>query len=116
MKDFKGKVAVITGAANGFGKEYVKEAAKRGMKIVAVDIEGEEVLACEPLAKELGAEDIICVQADVSLFEDTQKIVKTTMEKYGQIDLLINNAGTGKGGTISNLPLRYITMQMRVRH
>ncbi len=106
MKDFKGKVAVITGAANGFGKEYVKEAAKRGMKIVAVDIEGEEVLACEPLARELGAEDIICVQADVSLFEDTQKIVKTTMEKYGQIDLLINNAGTGKGGTISNLPLR----------
>ena len=33
MKDFKGRVAVITGAANGFGREYVKEAAKRGMKI-----------------------------------------------------------------------------------
>ena len=106
MKDFKGKVAVITGAANGFGFEFVKEAAKRGMKILAVDIEGEEVFRCEPVAKELGAEETVCLQADVSLFEDTQKVVKTAMEKWGQIDLLINNAGTGKGGTISNLPLR----------
>ena len=106
MKDFKGRVAVITGAANGFGFEFVKEAAKRGMKILAVDIEGDEVLACEPVAKELGAEEIVCLQADVSLLEDTEKIVKTAMEKFGQIDLLINNAGTGKGGTISNLPLR----------
>ncbi|MBR0372950.1 MAG: SDR family NAD(P)-dependent oxidoreductase [Mogibacterium sp.] len=106
MKDFKGRVALITGAANGFGREYVKEAAKRGMKIVAADIEGDEVLAVEPLARELGAEDIICVQADVSLWEDTQKLVATAMQKYGQIDLLINNAGTGKGGTIDNLPLR----------
>ena len=106
MNDFKGRVAVITGAANGFGFEFVKEAAKRGMKILAVDIEGDEVLACEPVAKELGAEEIVCLQADVSLLEDTEKIVKTAMEKFGQIDLLINNAGTGKGGTISNLPLR----------
>ncbi|MBR3125906.1 MAG: SDR family NAD(P)-dependent oxidoreductase [Mogibacterium sp.] len=106
MKDFKGRVAVITGAANGFGFEFVKEAAKRGMKILAVDIEGDEVLACEPVAKELGAEEIVCLQADVSLLADTEKIVKTAMEKFGQIDLLINNAGTGKGGTISNLPLR----------
>ena len=106
MKDFKGRVAVITGAANGFGFEFVKEAAKREMKILAVDIEGDEVLACEPVAKELGAEEIVCLQADVSLLADTEKIVRTAMEKFGQIDLLINNAGTGKGGTISNLPLR----------
>ena len=106
MKDFKGKVAIITGAANGFGFEFVKQAAQRGMKILAVDIEGEEVLACESVAKELGADEIVCLQADVSLLEDTQKVVKTAMEKFGQIDLLINNAGTGKGGTISNLPLR----------
>ena len=38
MKEFKGKTALITGAAYGFGKEFVKQAAKRGMKIVAVDI------------------------------------------------------------------------------
>ena len=37
MKEFKGKTALITGAAYGFGKEFVKQAAKRGMKIVAVD-------------------------------------------------------------------------------
>ena len=38
MKEFKGKTALITGAAYGFGKEFVKQAAMRGMKIVAVDI------------------------------------------------------------------------------
>ena len=103
MKDFKGRVAVITGAANGFGREYVKEAAKRGMKILAVDIEGDEVQLVGPLAQELGAEEIVCLQADVSLFEDTQKVVKTAMEKWGQIDFLINNAGTGKGVAFSNL-------------
>ena len=41
MKEFKGKTALITGAAYGFGKEFVKQAAMRGMKIVAVDIMGE---------------------------------------------------------------------------
>ncbi|MBE7005354.1 MAG: SDR family NAD(P)-dependent oxidoreductase [Ruminococcaceae bacterium] len=106
MKDFQGRVALITGAANGFGKEYVKEAAKRGMRIAAVDIEGEEVKACEALAREGGAQDIICLQADVSLLDDVNRVVDTVLEKYGQIDLLINNAGTGVGGSISTLPLR----------
>ena len=41
MKEFKGKTAIITGAAYGFGREFVKQAAMRGMKIVAVDIMGE---------------------------------------------------------------------------
>lgn len=106
MKDFKGKVALITGAANGFGREFVKQAAERGMKIVAVDIEGEEVKACEAIAKELGAEDIICLQADVSLESDVNGVVETALNKYGRIDLLINNAGIGAGGSISTLPLK----------
>jgi len=61
MKEFKGKVAIITGAAYGFGKEFVKQAAQRGMKIVAVDIMGEELAKLAAIAKENGAEDITLI-------------------------------------------------------
>ena len=105
MKDFKGRVAIITGAASGFGKEFVKEAAKRGMKIVAVDIMGDALADVEAVAKENGAEDITLVTADVSNYEDTEKVVKTTLEKYGQIDLLMNNAGVAVAGTGLNMPI-----------
>ncbi|MBQ9063736.1 MAG: SDR family NAD(P)-dependent oxidoreductase, partial [Eubacterium sp.] len=106
MKDFKGKVALITGAAYGFGKEFVKQAAQRGMKIAAVDIIGEELEKVIPIAQELGAEEIITIQADVSIYEETEKVVAATMEKYGAIDLLMNNAGVAVPGNGSNLPLR----------
>ncbi len=69
MKEFKGKTALITGAAYGFGKEFVKQAAKRGMKIVAVDIMGEELAKLEAIAKENGAEDITLITADVGPHE-----------------------------------------------
>ena len=92
MKDFKGKVALITGAANGFGLEFIKEAAKREMKIVASDIEGEELKkACDELR--IAGTDIIDIQADLTKFEEARKVVDAAMEKYGQIDLLMCNAG-----------------------
>ena len=105
MKEFKGKVALITGAANGFGREFVKEAAARGMKIVAVDIEKAEVEAVCAEERAKGA-DIIAIHADITKFEDIERTVSTTMETYGQIDLLMNNAGVALLGTIWDLPLR----------
>jgi NAD(P)-dependent dehydrogenase (short-subunit alcohol dehydrogenase family) len=105
MKDFKGRVAIITGAASGFGKEFVKEAAKRGMKIVAVDIMGDALADVEAVAKENGAEDVTLITADVSIYEDTTKVVNSTLEKYGQIDLLMNNAGVAVAGTGLNMPI-----------
>ena len=106
MKDFQGRVALITGAAYGFGKEFVKQAAQRGMKIAAVDIMGEELEKVVPMAKELGAEDIFTITADVGIYEETEKVVAAVMEKYGQIDLLMNNAGVAVPGNGINLPLR----------
>lgn len=105
MKDFKNKVALVTGAANGFGKEFVKECAMRGMKIVAVDIEGEEVKDVCKLAKKMGAEaTAIC--ADVTKFEDAERTVHEAMNTYGQIDLLFNNAGVAFSGSVLTLPIR----------
>ena len=105
MKDFKDKVALITGAANGFGKEFIKEAAKREMKIVAVDIEGEEVkAACDELRTN-GA-DVIDIQADLTKFEEAEKVVNMAMEKYGRIDLLMCNAGIAVPRYVWEVPIR----------
>lgn len=105
MKDCKGQVAVITGANNGFGKEFVKQAAMRGMKIVAVDIEN-DFTALEAVAKECGAEEFSAIQADVGLLEETEKVVKFFMDKYGRVDLFINNAGIAQFGDILTMPVR----------
>lgn len=105
MKEFKNKVALITGAANGFGKEFVKEAAARGMKIAAVDIEKDEVEAVVALAKEMGAE-AVAIHADVTKFEEAEKAVNATMEAFGQIDLLMNNAGIAISAPVWELPIR----------
>ncbi len=105
MKDFKDKVALVTGAANGFGKEFMKECAARGMKIAAVDIEFDEVKEVCKMAEEMGAE-AIPIYADVTKFEDAEQAVNKTMETYGRIDLLINNAGVAFSGRIWNVPIR----------
>ena len=105
MKEYKGRVAVITGASNGFGREFVKQAAQRGMKIVAVDFE-DKFAELEEIAMSLGAEEFSAIQADVGLLEETEKVVRYVMDKYGQIDLFINNAGIAQFGNILTMPVR----------
>ncbi len=105
MKEFKDKVVLITGAANGFGREFVKEAAARGMKIAAVDIEKEELEAVAKTAEKAGAE-IICLPADVTKPDEVEGVVDAVMEHYGQIDMLMNNAGVAIPGPVWELPLR----------
>lgn len=105
MKDFKGKVAVITGAGNGFGVEIAKECAIRNMKMVLVDIEGEDVERTEKLVESMGAV-AVSLTADVSLLQEVKKMVDITIENFGQIDLLFNNAGVAIPGYIWELPMR----------
>ncbi len=104
MKEFKDKVVLITGAANGFGREFVKEAAARGMKIAAVDIEKDEVEAVAASVRETGAQ-IITIPADVTKPEEVEAAVNKVMETYGQIDMLMNNAGVVIPGPVWELPL-----------
>jgi len=85
------KVAIITGAGSGIGKETALLFAKEGAKVVVADMNetaGEETAAH---IRENG--EGFFVKLDVSNREQAKQVVKITLEKYGRIDILINNAG-----------------------
>ena len=105
MKEFNGKVALVTGAAHGIGYAFSKEAAERGMKLALVDIDEP---ALNQVAEELrsrNAEVLVCV-TDVSVYEEAKASVQATMDKYGQIDVLFANAGIATAGSILTIPIR----------
>jgi len=106
MKDFSGKVAVITGGASGIGLAIAREAAARGMKLVLADIEAS---ALEKAADELASAgaDIITVVTDVSDAAAMENLEAKTFGAYGAIHLLFNNAGVGGGGCIWELDTDY---------
>jgi NADP-dependent 3-hydroxy acid dehydrogenase YdfG len=92
MKDFKDKVAVITGGANGIGLEIAKECAKRSIKIVIADIDETDLNKAEEELKGYGAE-VLAVKMDVIKYDDMEMLAKKTIERFQHVDLLFNNAG-----------------------
>ena len=95
------QVALITGATRGIGKEIALELARNGFDI-AVNYRG---TIDEDLKKEIEANNVRCefVEADVSNFEQCESMIKETIEKYGRIDVLVNNAGITKDGLIMRM-------------
>jgi 3-oxoacyl-[acyl-carrier protein] reductase len=87
----KDKVAIITGAGQGIGKEIALTFAKEGAKVVVTDITGKEKEVAEEI-KKMGRE-AIAVKVDVSKMEDAKKMAKETLKTFGRIDILVNNAG-----------------------
>lgn len=112
MKDFKNKVAVITGAANGIGKILAKEAAIKGMKLVLADIDTKNL---EIIKDELEKEDIevLALTVDVTKYEEVERLAKDTINRFGQVDLLFNNAGVVVPGKVWEIPLKDIDYIMK---
>ena len=102
MKDFEGKVAVITGAGRGIGRGIALRCAKEGMKIVLAGIGMESLTKTEADLKAMGAETLI-VQTDVSLLAQVENLVNESYDAFGQVDLLVNNAGVAVMGDWSVL-------------
>ncbi len=88
----EGKVVIITGAGSGIGKETALLFAKEGAKVVVADVNekgGEETVA---EIKKNGGEAIFA-RLDISSREQSKEVIEYTLERYGKIDVLINNAG-----------------------
>ncbi|WP_367108761.1 glucose 1-dehydrogenase [uncultured Psychrobacter sp.] len=89
MARLQDKVIIITGAAQGMGETHARLCIKEGAKVVLTDINSEKG---DALAKELG-DNALFVKQDVTSEQDWDKVVKQTKDKFGQIDVLVNNAG-----------------------
>ncbi|GLC93462.1 short-chain dehydrogenase [Cupriavidus sp. TA19] len=105
MKDFSNKVAVITGGASGFGKEFARIGADLGMKLVLADVQED---ALDATVAEFKARNVpvIGLRTDVSRAEQVQALADAAMEAFGQVNLLFNNAGVGAGGLLWENSLR----------
>ncbi|MDI6819667.1 MAG: 3-oxoacyl-ACP reductase FabG [Candidatus Hodarchaeaceae archaeon] len=104
-KEEKRKVAIVTGASRGIGKAIAFELARSGFDVVISDIEKAD--ECEEnmkRIKELGRESIF-VKADVSDFNQVENMVKETVEKFGRVDVLINNAGLNIDKLVTTMTL-----------
>ena len=94
MKQFKDKVAVITGGASGIGLALARRAAAEGMKLVLADIEEGALAAAAAELKAAGAK-VLTVKTDVSRAEAVENLAAQTLQAFGGAHLVFNNAGVG---------------------
>jgi 3-oxoacyl-[acyl-carrier protein] reductase len=85
----KDKVAIITGAASGFGEGMAKRFAEEGAKVVVADLNAK---GAERVAKKIGAA-AVSVQTDVSQAPEIEHMVDTAIQHFGRVDIMVNNAG-----------------------
>ena len=98
MKDFQGKVAVITGGASGLGLEIARLAAKKGLKLVLADIEERALKQAELEFSDQGVE-VLALRTNVALAEDVDFLAQQTLARFGAVHLLFNNAGVALSKT-----------------
>ena len=114
--DIKGKVVIVTGASSGIGEATARQFGREGARVV---LAARRVDRLEALAKEInsmgtGAETLV-IQADLSKLEDIQSLINQTIDKYGRIDVLVNNAGFGRLDWLEKLdPVKDIQSQFDV--
>lgn len=99
MKNFSQRVAVITGAASGFGREFARVGAQLGMRLVLADVQ-KEALAETAAELEMQGAEVITQICDVRKADQVEALGRATMTSFGAVHLVFNNAGVGAGGLI----------------
>ena len=105
MKIFSGKVAVITGAASGIGLSLAQHCASEAMRLVLADVNAGQLVKVSDELRASGAK-VIAVTTDVSSPEALDTLADAAYQAYGQVDLLINNAGVLISGFSWERPIK----------
>ena len=104
METMKNRVAVVTGAASGIGKALSLAFAAEGSSVVLADVEDEALAAAKAEVEALGV-TAFAVKTDVTDEESVADLCSATLEAFGEVHILCNNAGVGGGGLIKNQQL-----------
>ncbi|XP_018802392.1 PREDICTED: uncharacterized protein LOC108977243 [Bactrocera latifrons] len=97
-----GKVVVVTGASSGIGAATAKAFAQHGCKVVITGRNEANLKSTEAACEAANSKvELLLIPADVTT--DAEKIIKTTIDKFGQLDVLVNNAGIGESGAILDI-------------
>jgi NAD(P)-dependent dehydrogenase (short-subunit alcohol dehydrogenase family) len=99
MTTWQGGIAVITGAASGFGLEASRIAARRGMRVVMADVQADALDAAAAEIRGLGVE-VLPFRLDVSNAAEMDALAQATLQTFGTPNFVFNNAGVGAGGLI----------------
>lgn len=104
MREFRGRVAVVTGAASGIGRALAGRFAREGMRLVLADV---EQTALDRAERELvdGGAETLALRVDVSRPDQVQELARRTVERFGGVHVVCNNAGVGGGGAVWQQPL-----------
>ncbi|MBU1100927.1 MAG: 3-oxoacyl-ACP reductase FabG [Bacteroidetes bacterium] len=100
MKKLENKIAVITGGSRGIGKAAVEKFVAEGAKVAIWDV---DQAAGASIQKELGADNIFVQVVDVASFESVTDATNKTVEAFGKIDILINNAGITRDASLKKM-------------
>jgi len=112
-KELQQKVAFITGAASGIGLEVAKKFAKEGAKVVISDLNEAAAQKAVNLLMEKGY-DALAIGCDVTKEEQIEQSINDTIETFGKIDILINNAGLQHVAEIENFPTEKFEFMLKV--
>ena len=104
MDDLRGGVAVVTGAASGIGRAVAAAFASEGMRVVMADVERGALDAAADALRATGA-DVLAVPTDVRSLDAIEALAAATLDRFGAIDVVHNNAGVVSAGAVDELSI-----------
>jgi gluconate 5-dehydrogenase len=102
--DLTGKIAIVTGGGRGLGQQIAEGFAEAGANVVVCSRRLEACMEVSEELKKLGV-DSLALKCDVTNPEDVKNIVERTIERFGRIDILVNNSGATWGAPVEDMPL-----------